>query len=64
LDPQKKDALIDEVMCEHKGQIAAENKEFKVAIDKILIAHRNTKMFLFIMSWQFFAIFYAIKKVV
>jgi hypothetical protein len=40
-----------------------QNKEFGSAIDKILIAHRNTKFFLFCMSWQFFAVYYVVKKI-
>lgn len=51
LKNEKKEALITEVIAEHKGNIEAENKEFNTAIDKILIAHRNTKFFLFLMSW-------------
>ena len=40
-----------------------QNKEFATAIDKVLIAHRNTKFFLFIMSWQFFVVYYVVKKI-
>lgn len=31
--------------------VELQNKEFATSIDKILIAHRNTKFFLFVMSW-------------
>ena len=40
-----------------------QNHEFANSIDKILIAHRNTKFFLFCMSWQFFAVYYVVKKI-
>jgi hypothetical protein len=45
-------------------EVRLQNKEFGNAIDKILIAHRNTKFFLFCMSWQFFAVYYVTKKII
>ena len=43
--------------------IALQNMEFAKSIDKILIAHRNTKFFLFCMSWQFFLVYFIVKKI-
>jgi len=51
LNFSKKEALIDQTITECKGDIQKENNEMNKAIDKILIAHRNTKIFLFIMGW-------------
>ncbi len=63
LSTEKKEALIDKIVEECKESPEKENAELNKAIDKILIAHRNTKMFLFLMSWQFFVAYYVIKKI-
>lgn len=67
LDTQVKEAIAEEVVSEGKSKegdaIEEQNKAFGQAIDKILIAHRNTKFFLFCMSWQFFVVYYIVKKI-
>ena len=71
LEPEQKQEIISEVLAESheeggkKGEKPHEvqNREFGKAIDKILVAHRNTKFFLFVMSWQFFAVYYVFKKI-
>lgn len=55
--------MIETIIKECKEDPERENFEFNRAVDKILIAHRNTKMFLFLMSWQFFVAYYVIKKI-
>jgi phosphotransacetylase len=50
-DLARKNKIADEILIEHKDDIENQNKEFYKAVDKIQIAHRNTKIFLFIMSW-------------
>ena len=67
LDAAKKQAIITDVIEESAevapgAEAAHQNKEFGHAIDKILIAHRNTKFFLFCMSWQFFLVYFVLKK--
>lgn len=54
LEDSKKAEIIEAVLAESKAEshpVEHQNKEFATAIDKVLIAHRNTKFFLFIMSW-------------
>jgi Fe2+ transport system protein B len=71
LEPEKKQDIITEVLAESHEESAkkgekpqeVQNREFGRAIDKILLAHRNTKFFLFVMSWQFFAVYYVFKKI-
>ena len=45
------------------GDTEKQNNALKNSLDKIMIAHRNTKLFLFFMSWQFFAVYYIGKKI-
>jgi len=62
LEETKKIEVIDSLIAETK-EVGLQNKEFATSIDKILIAHRNTKFFLFVMSWQFFVVYYVVKKI-
>jgi hypothetical protein len=48
-EKKKDEAKIPSIFGD--GAIDNQNQEFTSAIDKILIAHRNTKFFLFCMSW-------------
>ena len=47
----KQKELIDEVIAEK--DIESQNKVLNRALDKILIAHRNSKLFLILMSGPF-----------
>ncbi len=48
---KKKELIALDIIEENKGDIDKQNKELYRAVDKIQIAHRNTKFFLFLMSW-------------
>ncbi len=50
---EKKMEVAEEILNEEK-QTDEQNKMIDRSIDKILIAHRNTKLFLFMMSGPFF----------
>ena len=57
----KKLEIIEEINKD--SNVETQNTALKKSIDKILIAHRNTKFFLFLMSWQCFALYYVTKKI-
>eukprot|EP00349_Pseudokeronopsis_sp_Brazil_P010099 CAMPEP_0202978984 /NCGR_PEP_ID=MMETSP1396-20130829/85260_1 /ASSEMBLY_ACC=CAM_ASM_000872 /TAXON_ID= /ORGANISM="Pseudokeronopsis sp., Strain Brazil" /LENGTH=180 /DNA_ID=CAMNT_0049718207 /DNA_START=403 /DNA_END=946 /DNA_ORIENTATION=- len=57
---EKKEELAEKVIAEY-ADIESQNKVFDRAINKILIAHRNTKLFLFLMSGPFYIILTLIK---
>ncbi|CDW91227.1 UNKNOWN [Stylonychia lemnae] len=59
---RKKEKIAQQLIEESKEDNQVQNKEIYQSIDKILIAHRNTKMFLFVMSWQFFLAYFLVKK--
>lgn len=59
---KKKEAIADAIVKEFDDNIEKQNKEFYKAVDKIQITHRNTKIFLFLMSWQFFVAYFVFKK--
>eukprot|EP00347_Sterkiella_histriomuscorum_P021408 403334078 len=59
---QKKEEIAQELIIESKDNIEEQNKDIFKSIDKILITHRNTKFFLFVMSWQFFLAYFLFKK--
>lgn len=61
-DTKRKEHIAEDIIEESKGDIEKQNKEFYKAVDKIQIAHRNTKAFLFLMSWQFFLAYFIVKK--
>ena len=55
---EEKEEIVDEFMQDKFGE---QNKQLNKSLDKILATHRNSKIFLFMLTGPFFAIFTAVK---
>ena len=62
LDCEEKAEIADEIL--EKQPVETQNKILNNSLDKILVSHRHTRTFLFMLSGPFFILFTLVKYVI